>query len=157
MSDQRRLCSEWESQEAEKAADSREMPTAGDRRKEEFRRTMQVLSRFESSFRRAAWKSGCEMAFPVLFGHLSFTSHRCWTVYMRKSIYLAAESWRQHYGQAAAQPCKNSIDKMEFNLPSGELVLLHGWRKESRQRISYSQSGDSSNYELLKSIKPGTF
>ena len=57
--------------------------TATERRREDFTRTMQVLSRFESCFRRASWKSGSEMVFPMLFGHLAFMTHRCWTVFMR--------------------------------------------------------------------------
>lgn len=84
----RRLQSEWQEKEAAKKhhnSASQDNVERSDARKENFRRTMQVLSRFESSFRRASWKSGCEMAFPILFGHLSFTTHRCWTVYMRKA------------------------------------------------------------------------
>ena len=96
----RRLQSEWQESAAAKEASQTADPKK-DARQEHFRRTMQVLSRFESSFRRASWKSGCEMAFPILFGHLSFTTHRCWTVFMRKAIFLAAEAWRQHYGQLA--------------------------------------------------------
>ena len=60
------------------------------KRREDFRRTMQVLSRFESCFRRASWKSGSEMVFPMLFGHLAVMTHRCWDLFMRKAIYLAA-------------------------------------------------------------------
>merc|ERR1711963_525246 len=44
----RRLQGEWQASAAAKQA-----------RQEHFRRTMQVLQRFESSFRRASWKSGC--------------------------------------------------------------------------------------------------
>ena len=47
-----------------------------------FGRTAQMLSRFDTSFRRASWKSGAEMAFPMLFGHMSFMTHRCWCVFM---------------------------------------------------------------------------
>ena len=104
---------------------------------------MQVQSRFESSFRRASWKSGCELAFPILFGHLSFTTHRCWTVYMRKSIFLAAEAWRQHYGQLATGRNDNPEAKLDFKLPSsGNTVTLEGWRTEVRQ----GESGDYTVY-----------
>ena len=75
-----------------------------------FRRTMQVLSRFETCFRRASWKSGAKMVFPILFEHLSFTTHRCWTVFMRKAIYLSAQAWRQAYGQVATQrPLQSAV------------------------------------------------
>jgi len=59
----RPLQSEWQESAAAKEA-SQSADVKKDARQEHFRRTMQVLSRFESSFRRASWKSGCEMAFP---------------------------------------------------------------------------------------------
>ena len=64
-------------------------------RQEQLRRTMQMLMRFESSFRRASWKSGCEMVSPILFGHLSFTTHRCWAVFMRKWGSFHKRYWHQ--------------------------------------------------------------
>ena len=36
----------------------------------------------------------------VEFGHLPFASHRCWTVFIKKAVFLAAEAWRREYGQA---------------------------------------------------------
>ena len=60
----RRLQGEWQDREAklaEEAASTADGIAA--KRREDFRRTMQVLSRFETCFRRAAWKSGCEMVF----------------------------------------------------------------------------------------------
>ena len=82
----RRLRHEWsESEEAKLRNSSSEV--SGDKRKENFRKTVQVLSRFETCFRRASWKSGSEMVFPMLYGHLSFTTHRCWTVFLRRAMY----------------------------------------------------------------------
>ena len=61
----RRLHGEWQDREAKLAEDG---ISSGDgsaaKRREDFRRTMQVLSRFESCFRRASWKSGSEMSSP---------------------------------------------------------------------------------------------
>ena len=100
----RRVHAAWEEAEAKKKSSGADdagnglTSAAAATRQRTFKRTMQMLMRLESSFRRASWKSGCEMAFPILFGHLSFTTHRCWTVFMRKSIYLAAEAWRRYYG-----------------------------------------------------------
>ena len=154
MESVRRLQSEWQESEAAKlprGAASEEKDERTDARRENFRRTMQVLSRFESSFRRASWKSGCEMAFPILFGHLSFTTHRCWTVYMRKAIFLAAEAWRQHYGQLATGKSENPDAKLDFNLPStGETITLKGWRSEIRQ-------GDNGDYTVYISPEGESF
>jgi len=38
------------------------------------------------------------MLFPVLFGHMTFASHRCWTVFIKKAVFLAAEAWRKECG-----------------------------------------------------------
>ena len=45
------------------------------KRQEAFRRTAQLLSQFESSVRRASWKSGTEIAYPMLFGRMALVSH----------------------------------------------------------------------------------
>ena len=53
---------------------------------------------------------------------------------MRKAIFLAAEAWRQHYGQLATGRKDNPDAKLDFKLPStGETVTLPGWRTETRQ------------------------
>ena len=41
-----------------------------------------------------------ELMFPILFGHMTFASHRCWTVHIKKGVALAAEAWRLQYGNA---------------------------------------------------------
>eukprot|EP00973_Karenia_brevis_P038749 5348128-Karenia_brevis.AAC.1 len=99
MDSVRRLTSEWDEEESKNSSEDSNpagngLPdAAGTDRRVKYRKTMQMLMRFESNFRRASLKSGCEMVFPRLFGHLSFASHRCWTVYMRKAIFLPAEAW----------------------------------------------------------------
>ena len=102
-------------------------------RRENFRRTVQVLSQFESSFRRASWKSGSEMIFPMLFGHLAFVTHRCWTVFLRRAQFLAQESWRQAYGQLAIQGgLPDDSCEITYQLPDGREVKLRGWREGTR-------------------------
>ena len=61
---------------------------------------MNILKRLSASYRRCYWKSGSEMLFPILFGHLTFASHRCWTVFTKKGVFLAASAWRREHGQA---------------------------------------------------------
>ena len=80
--------------------------------RQDFTRVVQLLSRFETSFRRASWKSGCEMAFPMLFGHLCFSTHRCWTLHMRRAVYCAAEAWRRSYGQIATTHVAHLEEKL---------------------------------------------
>ena len=83
----RRLNAQWEDEELKKQAGADAGPAgngstdaASNARRQKYRRTMQMLTRFESCFRRTSWKSGCEMVFPILFGHLCFATHRCWTL-----------------------------------------------------------------------------
>ena len=45
-------------------------------------------------------ESGAEMIFPILYGHMTFASHRCWTVYVKKGVFKAAEAWRRLYGSS---------------------------------------------------------
>ena len=123
----RRLQQEWRSTD-----DGEPTMDAASRGKQGFRRTMQVLGRFETCFRRASWKSGSEMVFPILFGHLAFTTHRCWTVFMRKAIYLAAESWRRAYGQVAVQQQSDKVSALQYKLPNGDDVIFVGWSEERR-------------------------
>ena len=57
-----------------------------------FQETMRTINRLNSSYRRCYWKSGSEMIFPILYGHMTFSSHRCWTVYAKKAVFQAAEA-----------------------------------------------------------------
>ena len=80
-----------------------------------FGETLQTLKRLSASYRRCYWKSGAEMLFPMFFGHMAFASHRCWTVYIKKAIFLAAQAWRHRYGDTLRHgsdrrvPSRNSL------------------------------------------------
>ena len=65
-----------------------------------FAETMRTINRLSSSYRRCYWKSGAEMIFPILYGHMTFASHRCWTVYVKKGVFQAAQAWRRVYGRS---------------------------------------------------------
>ena len=43
------------------------------------------------------------------------------------TMYLAAEAWRQHYSQTATHQSASTATKLDFELPNGEDVTLHGW------------------------------
>ena len=58
---------------------------------------------------------------------------------MRKAIFLAAEAWRQHYGQLATGKNENPGASLDFKLPStGETITLPGWRTD----IRHGETGD---------------
>ena len=94
---------------------------------------MQVLSQFESSFRRASHKSGCEFVFPMQFGHMAFVTHRCWTVFLRKAQFLALDAWRIAYGQLAIQP-DHSDTAVTYRLPDGKSFGMKGWSEGVRRK-----------------------
>ena len=114
----RRLHSEWHQQDEAAQAAEKEDPTTS--RQQAFRRSLQMLNRLDTSFRRASWKSGCEMLFPILFGHMSFQTHRCWCVFMRRTIWLAAEAWRRYYGQLKSAAPGSSTVAPQFQLYPAE-------------------------------------
>ena len=160
----RRLNAEWQDREARlqegptggagppSNVDAREteQASASAKRREDFKRTMQVLSRFETCFRRASWKSGSEMVFPLLFGHLAFMTHRCWKVFMRKSIYLAAEAWRREYGQLATQ-AQAPDTSITYTLPAtGDVVLMPGWSEVKRGDDTLYIGPDGDEYETIE-------
>ena len=166
----RRLKDEWQDHEARQQADSHDgetppadpsdgkTPSGREKaaarvpaaRREDFKRTMQVLSRFESCFRRASWKSGSEMVFPMLFGHLAFMTHRCWKVFMRKAIYLAAEAWRREYGQLETQ-AEVPASKLTYQLPeTGENVSMDGWSLVKRGEATVYVGPDGDEYDTIE-------
>ena len=108
-----------------------------------------MLSRFDTSFRRASWKSGSEMVFPMLFGHLAFMTHRCWNLFMRKAIYLGAESWRRAYGQLATHGTKPE-SVVTFTLPSGETVPMDGWSHFQRDGADVYVGPEGDEYDALE-------
>jgi len=159
----RRLHSEWEEKAAAEkpsqmnatgkasavAADAGEKAS----RQQAFRRALQTLNRLDTSFRRASWKSGCEMLFPILFGHMSFQTHRCWCIFMRRTIWLAAESWRRYYGQVKGTVVGSTSVTPQFKLPTGALITLpQGWHMELREGREVYIDPDGASYtsqELL--------
>ena len=82
--------------------------------------------------RKAAFKSGCELVFPILFRHMTFATHGCWQVFMGKAIYFANEAWRIKYGQMPTQDVPRSNSQLLFQLSASTDHLLEGWRQEQR-------------------------
>ena len=112
-----------------------------------FRRTLQALNRFDTSFRRASWKSGCEMLFPIIFGHMSFQTHRCWCVFMKRAIWLTAEAWRRYYGQVSLPKADTDAAAPQFKLPSGSMVALpEGWRRDVQDGEVLYMDPDGTSY-----------
>ena len=71
------------------------------------------------------------MFFLILFGHLTYASHRCWTVYIKKAIFLAAEAWRIEYGQSVSHAAKKAGggEILLFQRQGVDDYPLVGWRR----------------------------
>ena len=69
---------------------------------------------------------------------------------MRKSIYLAAESWRRRYGQAdtADRPPDASIT---FTVPgTGQQVAMPGWSETQRGDATVYVSPDGEEFDTIE-------
>ena len=49
--------------------------------------------------RKCFWKSGTEMLFPIMYGTMTYASHRCWQVYIKPMVWMCFERWRHRYGE----------------------------------------------------------
>ena len=86
----------------------------------------------------------------MLLGHLAFMTHRCWTVFMRKAIYLAAEVWRREYGQPETQ-AEVPASKITYQPPeTGENVTMDGWSLVKRGEATVYVGPDGDEYDTLE-------
>ena len=53
---------------------------------------LRVLNRLSASYRRCSWKSGSQIVFPMFNGHLTYASHKCWTVFIKKAVFPSRRS-----------------------------------------------------------------
>ena len=95
-----------------------------------FGETLDVLQRLSASYRRCYWKSGSEMLFPIFFGHLTFASHRCWTILIKQGVFLAAEAWRQEYGSAVRHAAikEGGGEVLQYVRAGMDPYPMMGWR-----------------------------
>lgn len=95
-----------------------------------FGETLDVLKRLSASYRRCYWKSGSEMLFPIFFCHLTFASHRCWTISIKKGVFLAAEAWRQEYGSAVRHAAlkEGRGEVLQYVRAGADPYPMMGWR-----------------------------
>ena len=109
-----------------------------------FSHTLSTLSRLSASYRRCYWKSGAEMMFPIMFGHLTFASHRCWTVHIKKGVFLAAEAWRRRYGRSVLHAAKSAAGgEMVLRIRQGrDAYPLEGWRKVGEGEDAWYEGPD---------------
>ena len=66
-----------------------------------------------------------------MFGHLAFASHCCWTVYLKKAVFLACEAWRRTYGQSILHSAKKAGggELLQYWRQGHKSYLMVGWKK----------------------------
>jgi hypothetical protein len=64
------------------------------------KKTLNGLRKIVHLIARLQVQSGSEMAFPMLFGHMSFCTHRTWEVNVRRPTALAWKSWEKCHGKS---------------------------------------------------------
>ena len=71
------------------------------------------------------------MLFPIFYGHMTFASHRCWTVFIKKAVYLAAEAWRRMHGRAVRHSAirDGGGEILQYNRQGMDPYPLVGWKK----------------------------
>ncbi|CAK0796442.1 unnamed protein product, partial [Prorocentrum cordatum] len=117
--------------------------------KSTFAETMRTLNRLNSSYRRCYWKSGGEMIFPILYGHMTFASHRRWTVYVKKAVFQAAQAWRRLYGNSVRLAAIKAGGPRGLSLlsfwPDMDPYPLRGWRWDNvhGQRLLVGPQGQT--------------
>ena len=116
-----------------------------------FGETLRTLKRLSASYRRCYCKSGAEMLFPIFFGHMTFASHRCWTVYIKKAVFLAAQAWRQRYGDAIRHGSKQDAggEMLRFNRQGFEPYELKGWKRVRQEGNDIYIAPDGSTHLSL--------
>ena len=70
------------------------------------------------------------MHFPIVFGHMTFASHRCWAIFITEAVFFAVEAWRRRYGKSARHTSKEDggHETLRFSRVGMDDYILVGWR-----------------------------
>ena len=92
------------------------------------------------------------MLFPILFGHLTFASHRCWTVYLKKAVFLACEAWRRTYGQSILHSAKKAGggELLQHLRPDRPPYMMVGWKKIVENGLEFFEGPDVGAAKLFQ-------
>ena len=89
------------------------------KRRAERERIKAVLKQLVYLMNSLQVKSGSELAFPMLFDHMSFSTHRTWEMNMKVPYAKALSSWERHFGGSlkALRQDVNFATQLGFILP----------------------------------------
>ena len=115
------------------------------------KKAAQILIRINTSYTRAKHVGGAQLVFPMLFGHMCYTTHRCWNVWTKTAVWRAMRAWRETCkGQAATESGSASF--------SGQLVLAHRGKLSAlpttwKQRGSQVEAPDGTLYNSVSAAR----
>ena len=66
------------------------------------KRAAKMLLRINTAYTKCKHVGGSELVFPILFGHLCYSTHKCWDVWTKTAVWRALESWRRSIGSIHA-------------------------------------------------------
>ena len=86
------------------------------------------------------------MLFRIFYGRFTYASHRCWMVYIKKGVFLAAEAWRREYGSSLRHNTKQNKGRaaVQYLGRGVDPYTLEGWSEEKDddgQTVYVSQNG----------------
>lgn len=101
---------------AEEAAGSVETTT----RQRNKERTRAILKKFVFLLNTMQVKSGSELVFPILFDHMSFSTHRCWETNLRLPFAKVLAAWQAEFKGSLLTLHQNAsvAKRVGFLLPS---------------------------------------
>ena len=117
-------------------------------------------------------KSGSELVFPMLFDHMSFSTHRTWEMNMKRPWAQALSSWEHTHKQSLKELHKRGDESIGYFLPSSEQfewdprlkdlvsVLPKGWLVQERRQTQTpnmssiaaaveAETGDNNQYVYI--------
>ena len=87
-----------------------------DKKVTKAQQALQMLRKMVHLIARLQLKSGAEMAFPILFGHMSFATHRTWEMNVRRPVALLWKSWEAHHGKSLQQLRQSATFRHTLNM-----------------------------------------
>ena len=142
------------SQDAAASANAPQAEKLVSKKRSRFGETLDVLKRLSASYRRCYWKSGAEMLFPIFYGHMTFASHRCWTVFIKKGVFMAAEAWRSEYGRAVRHAAfrDGGGEILQYIRAGMDPVPLLGWRRVDTGGVVFYEGPNGELCEDLQHV-----
>ena len=112
------------------------------------KRAAKMLLRINTAYTKCKHVGGSELVFPILFGHLCYSTHKCWNVWTKTAVWRALESWRRSITSIYAVDPDIVVEPESIaHADRGGLALLpKTWRPMEGKKV---QGPDGTVYETV--------